>query len=251
MTHPLCGSGTWNSGACSVGTRTRVSSDVVVKRWAVGARSTTYSGRMIAYMDRIGRFSSHIDAASKVANALYHHSARDTFSMEAALDYRARGSRCGQRRCDVLAKGFEMTILKFCGVVVAALAVAGSPGCGGSDVADGAEPVSQVDQDITMCEVDCPSGPVLTCTTTPCSVTATSLTCNGTTTNCPCGTCATSGADCGSISDGCGHTLNCGTCGSGQQCVANSCEITCSAGQTDCCGDGICRSALACFKFGC
>jgi hypothetical protein len=36
-------------------------------------------------------------------------------------------------------------------------------------------------------------------------------------------TCAAQGATCGSLSDGCGGTLNCGTCSSGQTCTNNAC----------------------------
>jgi hypothetical protein len=36
-------------------------------------------------------------------------------------------------------------------------------------------------------------------------------------------TCGAAGATCGSLSDGCGNTLSCGTCGTGQTCSANKC----------------------------
>jgi peptidoglycan/xylan/chitin deacetylase (PgdA/CDA1 family) len=42
-------------------------------------------------------------------------------------------------------------------------------------------------------------------------------------------TCAAQGKNCGSISDGCGGTLNCGTCASGQTCSAsNVCQASCA-----------------------
>lgn len=149
-------------------------------------------------------------------------------------------------------KGLGMTISRLCCVLVVALAVTG---CGGIATPDEPQSSSQVAQDVTMCELDCPSGDVFTCTTVPCSVTANTITCDGTTTTCPVcvptRTCAGVGADCGSISDGCGHLLDCGTCGSGQQCVGNTCETACPVGKVDCCGDGICRSPFICSKIGC
>jgi hypothetical protein len=36
-------------------------------------------------------------------------------------------------------------------------------------------------------------------------------------------TCASLGDNCGAVADGCGGTLSCGTCGSGQTCQANVC----------------------------
>ncbi len=41
-------------------------------------------------------------------------------------------------------------------------------------------------------------------------------------------TCAAAGATCGSIADGCGGTLNCGSCAPGHSCVANQCEAICA-----------------------
>ncbi len=53
-----------------------------------------------------------------------------------------------------------------------------------------------------------------------------------------CTTCAAAGAQCGSISDGCGGTLNCGSCSSGQSCSANVCVggscTTCAAAGAEC-----------------
>jgi len=143
-----------------------------------------------------------------------------------------------------------MTISRLCCVVVTALAM-GAIGCG---ELDGAAPVSQLDEEVTQCQLNCPSGAVLTCTTAPCSITSNTMTCNGVTTTCPScvpTTCAAAGAECGTIADGCGGTLNCGGCGANQQCISNFCEVSCPSGKIDCCGDGVCRSALLCFKIGC
>ena len=41
-------------------------------------------------------------------------------------------------------------------------------------------------------------------------------------------TCSAQGKNCGSISDGCGGTLGCGTCGSGQTCSNNVCTAACT-----------------------
>ncbi|NMO15073.1 hypothetical protein HPC49_08220 [Pyxidicoccus fallax] len=48
-------------------------------------------------------------------------------------------------------------------------------------------------------------------------------------------TCASQGKNCGTIPDGCGGTLNCGTCGSGELCEANVC-VTCTP--TTCAQEG-------------
>ncbi|AKJ03807.1 trypsin domain protein [Archangium gephyra] len=79
-------------------------------------------------------------------------------------------------------------------------------------------------------------------------------------------TCAASGAVCGSISDGCGGTLNCGTCPGGQICSAsNTCEVcvptTCESqgrvcGSTsDGCGGtlecGTCADGMSCLGGAC
>src|SRR3989442_7126848 len=41
-------------------------------------------------------------------------------------------------------------------------------------------------------------------------------------------TCSAQGKNCGSISDGCGGTLNCGTCPAGQACISNVCSASCT-----------------------
>jgi hypothetical protein len=41
-------------------------------------------------------------------------------------------------------------------------------------------------------------------------------------------TCSAQGENCGSIPDGCGGTLTCGSCGSGQTCTNNVCTSTCT-----------------------
>lgn len=65
-------------------------------------------------------------------------------------------------------------------------------------------------------------------------------------------TCAAQGKNCGSIPDGCGGTLNCGTCGSNQTCTSNVCVASCTpttcAAQNRQCGtipDG-CGGTLTC-----
>jgi hypothetical protein len=111
---------------------------------------------------------------------------------------------------------------------------------------------SVASQAITQCELDCPGGQVFTCTTLPCTVTGTSLTCNGSVTSCPACTptsCSAAGAECGTLSNGCGGTLSCGSCPTGLSCVGNFCD--CPAGKTDCCGDGVCRSFTLCQHLGC
>lgn len=100
-----------------------------------------------------------------------------------------------------------MTIGKLCCALVTTLLVA-TIGCGG-DVQDQnqslGEDESQTSQAVTGCELDCPGGQVFTCATTPCSVTATSLTCNGTVTTCPSNACDADGGICGMSSLQC-HT---------------------------------------------
>ena len=65
-------------------------------------------------------------------------------------------------------------------------------------------------------------------------------------------TCAAAGATCGTVSDGCGGSLACGTCASGQSCTSNTCTAGCApttcAAQGKGCGgisDG-CGGTLAC-----
>src|SRR5712692_5258286 len=50
-----------------------------------------------------------------------------------------------------------------------------------------------------------------------------------------CKTCASQGANCGSISDGCGHTLQCGTCTAPQTCGGGGTANVCGCGS---CSDG-------------
>jgi hypothetical protein len=73
-------------------------------------------------------------------------------------------------------------------------------------------------------------------------------------------TCASAGLTCGSASDGCGNTINCGTCASGETCSVNRCEscapATCSSLGKDCgswangCGGevscGTCGGGMVC-----
>jgi hypothetical protein len=63
-------------------------------------------------------------------------------------------------------------------------------------------------------------------------------------------TCAAQGASCGSVSDGCGGTLACGTCAAPEVCVANVCgctPTTCTAAGKNCgtTPDG-CNGTLSC-----
>lgn len=74
--------------------------------------------------------------------------------------------------------------------------------------------------------------------------------------------CTARGAVCGSLSDGCGGTLNCGACGNGASCQQNAC--VCSGGAEQC-GDGVdndcdgnvdcadpdCASVMACAQPAC
>jgi hypothetical protein len=86
-----------------------------------------------------------------------------------------------------------------------------SPPAGTSEAAS--TPVGEVQQALTGCELDCPDGSVLTCGL-PCSVPdANTLICNGVTSHCP-PTCIPHGCNggCGTIDDGCGGTLECGSC---------------------------------------
>lgn len=74
--------------------------------------------------------------------------------------------------------------------------------------------------------------------------------------------CTARGAVCGSLADGCGGTLDCGTCGNGASCQQNAC--VCSGGAEQC-GDGVdndcdgnvdctdsdCASVMACAQPAC
>jgi len=145
-----------------------------------------------------------------------------------------------------------MTVSKVGSVLVAALAALWLVACSTvDDRASGApptDPTGQVEQDSTVCQLDCPFvGVTLTCTTSPCSVGTNSITCGpvGTPpTPCPqCvpKTCASAGAECGTLHDGCGGTLDCGGCGTGQTCNANTCVRACTGGTHLCC-DFTCRT---------
>jgi len=72
-----------------------------------------------------------------------------------------------------------MTMGKLCYALVTTLLVT-MTGCGDVQIAN----EDQASQAVTGCELDCPGGPVLTCSQ-PCSVTATTLNCNGTIRTCP------------------------------------------------------------------
>src|ERR1019366_1240412 len=65
-------------------------------------------------------------------------------------------------------------------------------------------------------------------------------------------TCAAQGRNCGTISDGCGGTLSCGTCATGT-CggggVANVCGASTACGDVvsaACCSNGTCSGGLVC-----
>src|SRR5262249_44774001 len=49
----------------------------------------------------------------------------------------------------------------------------------------------------------------------------------------PQNTCANNGLNCGTVSDDCGGTLNCGTCPTGQICVNNVCKVSQRTGTAD------------------
>jgi cysteine-rich repeat protein len=72
---------------------------------------------------------------------------------------------------------------KLCYALVATLLVT-MTGCGDVQNANESENEGQTSQALTGCELDCPNGPVFFCSQ-PCSVTATTLSCNGTITTCP------------------------------------------------------------------
>ncbi len=127
-----------------------------------------------------------------------------------------------------------MTIGKLCCALVTTLFVT-MTGCGNvqdpnqSQTDESPTNESETSQAVTGCELDCPNGPVLTCSD-PCAVFGNNLFCSGGVTSCP--SCVPSGCGgaCGVVSDGCGGTLNCGTCPGGGGCPS---------GQFDC-GDGEC-----------
>src|SRR5215510_12532388 len=73
-----------------------------------------------------------------------------------------------------------MTVGKLCCALVTTLLVT-MTGCG--DIQDADQ--TQMSQAVTGCELDCPGGQVLTCASSPCSVSGMNLTCNGTVTTCP------------------------------------------------------------------
>ena len=65
-------------------------------------------------------------------------------------------------------------------------------------------------------------------------------------TACTATTCTALGYNCGTANDGCGNTLNCSTCATGQTCVANvcqssgsSCTNACTSGAKQCSGNGV------------
>src|SRR5215470_20055557 len=77
---------------------------------------------------------------------------------------------------------------------------------------------------------DCPTpaqNPVATCAGSTCTPT----------------TCAAQGATCGTISDGCGGVLTCGTCSSGQTCSSNKCGAGTNPGPGSCTHDLTCTGA--------
>jgi hypothetical protein len=113
----------------------------------------------------------------------------------------------------------------------------GDPLSGSTEPA-GVDPVGQVQQAVTGCELDCPGGTVLTCGL-PCSVPdSNTIVCNGVTSHCPPPSCVPHGCGgaCGPQDDGCGNPLDCGPCD------------TCPTGRVDCCGDGVCVSPTLCHK---
>src|SRR5262245_7805053 len=133
-----------------------------------------------------------------------------------------------------------MTISRWFLGIVSILMLVGFVGCGGF-VGDGGGSTGQVEQpDTGSCILDCTSGEHFSCSA-PCSTNGTTLTCPDGTRSCPAQcvptTCSDASAQCGTISDGCGGTLSCGTCPSGKQCRFNQCLAVCSSGRTDCCQD--------------
>lgn len=71
------------------------------------------------------------------------------------------------------------------------------------------------------------------------------ITCTQGATNCQCDTCA--GKQCGSLADGCGNVLNCGSCLGATHCGGgHKCYKNCAAGYTDCNNDGHCVKISSC-----
>jgi hypothetical protein len=64
--------------------------------------------------------------------------------------------------------------------------------------------------------------------------------------NCTPKTCATLAAQCGTIGDGCGGTLDCGTCNFGDVCTNNSCVCAPYCGSRECGSDGCGGSCGTC-----
>jgi hypothetical protein len=54
-------------------------------------------------------------------------------------------------------------------------------------------------------------------------------------------TCAAQGKTCGDVADGCGGTLNCGTCATGQVCNGGACICTSASCPTGCCAGTTCE----------
>lgn len=119
--------------------------------------------------------------------------------------------------------------------LLALAAIGWNTGCGVSSDSSTDESLGQSEQAVTGCEVDCSNGSKLLCSVTPCTVVnTTTLNCNGTISTCPppstCvpKTCDQLNAECGSVSDGCGHNLVCGSCETGELCKNHIC--TCKPG---------------------
>jgi hypothetical protein len=74
------------------------------------------------------------------------------------------------------------TTWRWATIMTAVLALGCAAAC--SAVDEGRRPVSEVDQAVTGCELDCPGGQIFTCSD-PCSVSGGTLDCNGTLTTCP------------------------------------------------------------------
>jgi len=59
-------------------------------------------------------------------------------------------------------------------------------------------------------------------------------------------TCAAQGKTCGTASDGCGGTLNCGTCSAGQICSSSSVCAACGGAGQPCCAGNTCSGTGCC-----